>query len=158
MEFALTLWYLGRYEWCCCVAAEYWEFVICMIFWNPMDFLLFQAGKFNIVPTLLNIGAGLALLGLVSIDSKDSVLFYPILFLFYMYCLYFICYQWQVCTKGRSPVANTLPYVEATETWQRLPGKGSLACDSQDLFCWINPMIDRPSCRKPTVLTNTLCS
>lgn len=28
---------------------------------------LLQAGKFNIVPTLLNVGAGLALLGLVNI-------------------------------------------------------------------------------------------
>ena len=40
------------------------------------DFLPSQGGKFSVIPLFLNLGSGLALLGIVSIQIDIDILFY----------------------------------------------------------------------------------
>lgn len=71
MESALTSWFTERYTTCSPCHNMHCE-TLHLITLFSVIVCYFQAGKFNIIPTIINIGSGLALMGAVSINFAFS--------------------------------------------------------------------------------------
>ena len=91
------------------------------------DFLSSQGGKFSVIPLFLNLGSGLALLGIVSIQIDIDILFYCFIYSTMCSCAFHL--RSDVLFRGAWNLQYLISFAGHSSLWHC----GSL-CTSEQVF------------------------